>query len=56
MPLHAVVHDDVDIIFRLAAGADVLTKLVSARGVDAALQTSGARRPDERSRSALAND
>jgi two-component system chemotaxis response regulator CheB len=48
MPLHAVVYDDVDIVFQLAAGADVLSKLVSAQGVDAALQTSGARRPAEK--------
>lgn len=43
MPLNAVAYDNVDIVFRLAAGGEVLTKLVEAKGVKAALATQGAR-------------
>jgi hypothetical protein len=45
MPLHAVVYDHVDIIFRLSAAGEVLSKLVGRKGVNAALHTFGARRP-----------
>jgi two-component system chemotaxis response regulator CheB len=47
MPLHAVVYDDVDIIFRLSAAGEVLSKLVGQKGVNAALHTFGARRPSD---------
>jgi two-component system chemotaxis response regulator CheB len=47
MPLNAVVYDDVDIIFRLSAAGEILSKLAGREGVVAALHTSGARRPDE---------
>ena len=48
MPLNAVVYDDVDIIFRLAAASEVLTKLVGAKGVSVALETEGTRRPEDK--------
>lgn len=47
MPLNAVAYDGVDIVFRLAAAGEILTKLVNAKGVSAALETRGARRPDD---------
>jgi two-component system chemotaxis response regulator CheB len=47
MPLHAVVYDHVDIVFQLAAGAEVLSRLVGAQGVGAALETAGARAPKD---------
>jgi two-component system chemotaxis response regulator CheB len=45
MPLNAVAYDDVDIVFRIAAGGEVLSKLVARSGVSAALRTIGARPP-----------
>jgi two-component system chemotaxis response regulator CheB len=45
MPLHALVYDHVDIVFRLASAGEVLSKLVGRKGVVDALRTSGARRP-----------
>jgi len=48
MPLNAVAYDGVDIIFRLAAAGEVLTKLVDAKGVSSALETRGARRPEDK--------
>ena len=45
MPLNAVVHDNVDVIFRLAAASEVIAKLVAREGVSSALQTKGTRRP-----------
>lgn len=49
MPLNAVAYDGVDIIFRVASAAEVLTKLVGFKGVTAALETRGARRPKDAS-------
>ncbi len=48
MPLHALVYDDVDIVFRLAAGGEVLSTLVAAKGVEGALKTAGTRNPKDR--------
>ena len=48
MPQHAVEYDGVDIVFLLAAGGEVLMKLVDAKGVAAALKTHGTRRPKDR--------
>jgi len=44
MPQNAVAHDDVDVIFHLSAAAEVISKLVESKGVDAAARTHGARR------------
>ncbi|HEX6275725.1 MAG TPA: chemotaxis protein CheB, partial [Polyangiaceae bacterium] len=46
MPLNAVIHDHVDIVFRLSAAGQILSKLVERGGVAAALDTHGARRPE----------
>ena len=48
MPLNALVYDGVDIVFRLAAAGEILTKLVGSKGVSAALETRGARRPEDK--------
>ena len=45
MPLNAVNHDGVDVIVNLSAAAEVISKLVESKGVDAAACTHGARRP-----------
>jgi two-component system, chemotaxis family, protein-glutamate methylesterase/glutaminase len=44
MPENAVKYDDVDVIFNLSAAAEVISKLVASKGVDAAARTHGARR------------
>ena len=46
MPLNAVMHDHVDIVFLLSAAGRILSKLVEREGVAAALDTHGARRPE----------
>jgi two-component system chemotaxis response regulator CheB len=44
MPQNAVVHDDVDVIFNLRAGSDLLTKLVGGADIDEATAANGARK------------